>query len=138
MGAGGIYVWVNKKAAKRMAMIGEQLPDAVELMVRSLRVGHPFLSSIGIVAKEVADPLDSEMGVIADEATYGRDMGEALKAMAERIDLQDLRFLAVAEANTLPTEMTLATMMLTVPPLLIILLGPSVHGIITTLGGGGF
>ena len=96
MGTGGVYVWVNKKAAKRMAMIEEQLPDAVELMVRSLRVGHPFSSSVGIVAKEVPDPLGSEMGVIADEAAYGRDMGEALKAMAERIDLQDLRFLAVA------------------------------------------
>lgn len=36
------------------------------------------------------------MGVIADESAYGRDVGEALKAMAERLDNQDLRFLAVA------------------------------------------
>ena len=48
------------------------------------------------VAKEVPDPLGTEMGVIADEAAYGRDVGEALKAMAERLDMQDLRFLAVA------------------------------------------
>ncbi|MCR8723649.1 type II secretion system F family protein [Frigidibacter sp. ROC022] len=96
MGIGGIYVWVNKKAKKRMAMIEEQLPDAVELMVRSLRVGHPFSSAVNIVAKEVPDPLGSEMGVIADEAAYGRDMSESLKNMAERIDTQDMRFLAVA------------------------------------------
>jgi len=96
MGVGGIYVWVNGKAKKRTAMIEEQLPDAVELMVRSLRVGHPFSSAIGIVAKEVPDPLGSEMGVISDEAAYGRDMSESLKAMAERMDMQDLRFLAVA------------------------------------------
>lgn len=96
MGVGGVYVWVNNKAKKRIGMIEEQLPDAVELMVRSLRVGHPFASAIGIVASEVADPLGSEMGVIADEAAYGRDMGEALKHMAERMDMQDLRFLAVA------------------------------------------
>jgi tight adherence protein B len=96
MGVGGIYIWVNNKAKKRTAMIEEQLPDAVELMVRSLRVGHPFGSAVSIVAKEVPDPLGSEMGVIADEAAYGRDMGESLKAMAERMDMQDLRFLAVA------------------------------------------
>jgi len=96
MGIAGVYIWVNNKAKKRLSMIEEQLPDAVELMVRSLRVGHPFSSAINIVAKEVADPLATEMGVIADESAYGRDMGESLKALAERMDMQDLRFLAVA------------------------------------------
>ncbi|MEO1680249.1 MAG: type II secretion system F family protein [Pseudomonadota bacterium] len=96
MGIGGVYVWVNNKAKKRLGMIEEQLPDAVELMVRSLRVGHPFASAVNIVAKEVPDPLGSEFGVIADETAYGREISESLKAMAERIDMQDLRFLAVA------------------------------------------
>ena len=96
MGIGGVYVWISKRAAKRMSMLEEQLPEAVELMVRSLRVGHPFSSAVQIVAKEVADPLGTEMGMISDEAAYGRDMGETLKAMAERLDMQDLRFLAVA------------------------------------------
>jgi tight adherence protein B len=96
MGIGGVFTWINMKANKRMAMMEEQLPDAIELMVRSLRVGHPFSSAISIVATEVADPLATEFGVIADEAAYGRDMGEALKDMAERLDMQDLRFLAVA------------------------------------------
>ncbi len=96
MGIGGVYVWVDNKAKKRLGLIEEQLPDAVELMVRSLRVGHPFSSALTIVSKEVPDPLGSEFGVIADESAYGRDVGEALKAMAERLDMQDLRFLAVA------------------------------------------
>ncbi len=96
MGVGGVYFWVNSKANKRIAMIEEQLPDAVELMVRSLKVGHPFSSAIQIVAREVADPLATEFGIIADEAAYGRDLGEALKDMAERLDMQDLRFLSVA------------------------------------------
>jgi tight adherence protein B len=96
MGIGGVYMWISKKANKRMSMIEEQLPEAVELMVRSLRVGHPFSSAIQIVAKEIADPLGTEMGMISDEAAYGRDMGETLKAMAERLDMQDMRFLAVA------------------------------------------
>lgn len=96
MGIGGVYMWVGHKANKRLSMIEEQLPDAVELMVRSLRVGHPFSSAVQIVSKEVKDPLASEFGIIADETAYGRDMGEALKELAERIGLQDLRFLAVA------------------------------------------
>ena len=96
MGVGAVFVWVNNTAKKRLGMIEEQLPEAVELMVRSLRVGHPFTSALQIVAKEVPDPLGSEMGVISDEAAYGRDVGEALKHMAERMDMQDLRFLAVA------------------------------------------
>ncbi|MFO6465616.1 type II secretion system F family protein [uncultured Jannaschia sp.] len=97
-GIGAVYVWVNGKAKKRLALMEEQLPDAVELIVRSLRVGHPLNSAIGIVAKEIADPLGSEMGFIADEAAYGRDIPEALRALAERVELQDLRFLAVAVA----------------------------------------
>ena len=96
MGVGGVYVWVSRTANKRMSMLGEQLPEAVELMVRSLRVGHPFSSAVSIVASEVPDPLGTEMGMVSDEAAYGRDMGETLKTMAERLDNQDLRFLAVA------------------------------------------
>jgi len=66
------------------------------LMVRSLRVGHPFNSAIAIVAEEVPDPVGTEFGLIADEATYGGDISVALKELAERLDMQDMRFLAVA------------------------------------------
>lgn len=96
MGVGGVYMWISKKANKRMSMIEEQLPEAIELMVRSLRVGHPFISAVQIVANEIPDPLGTEMGMISDEAAYGRDIGETLKVMAERLDMQDMRFLAVA------------------------------------------
>ncbi|NEX47130.1 type II secretion system F family protein [Pseudotabrizicola algicola] len=98
MGVGGVYFWVNKKAKKRVSLMEDQLAEAVELMVRSLRVGHPFASAIGIVAKEVPDPLGTEFGLIADEAAYGRNVADSLKAFAERMDNQDLRFLAVAVA----------------------------------------
>lgn len=96
MGIGGVYMWVDRKAKKRVALMEEQLPEAVELIVRSLRVGHPFSSALGIVSREVPDPLGTEFGLIGDEAAYGRDVAESLKAFAERMDNQDLRFLAVA------------------------------------------
>ena len=95
-GVGGVYFWVSSKAKKRLSMIEEQLPDAIELIVRSLRVGHPFASALSIAAKEVPDPLGTEFGMIADEAAYGRDVGEALSEFAERVDMQDIRFLSVA------------------------------------------
>lgn len=91
-----VYLWLQGKAAKRLAQIGEQLPDAVEMMVRSLRVGHPFSNAVMMVAREMPDPLGTEFGMVSDETAYGRDMGETLRAMAERLDNQDLRFLAVA------------------------------------------
>jgi len=96
MGYGAVFVWLSNKAKKRISLFEEQLPDAVELIVRSLRVGHPFSSSINIVAQEMPDPLGSEFGMLADEATYGMDLNDSLEKMASRIDVQDLRFLAVA------------------------------------------
>ncbi len=96
MGIGSIWFWVSKKAKARMDLIEEQLPDAIDLIVRGLRVGHPFIHALSAAAKEIPDPLGSELGLIADEASYGRDMGEALAAFAERMGMQDLRFLAVA------------------------------------------
>jgi tight adherence protein B len=96
LGIGGVFVWLNKKAKARLELFEEQLPDAVELIVRSLRVGHPFSSAINVVAQEMSDPIGTEFGMLADEATYGRDLVAALEDLADRIDIQDLRFLTVA------------------------------------------
>lgn len=96
IGFGGVYVWVNGKAKKRLALFEEQLPDAVELIVRSLRVGHPFSSAVAVVAEEMADPIGTEFGILADEATYGQDISTALEDLADRVDVPDLRFLTVA------------------------------------------
>lgn len=98
MGYGAVYVWLSSKAKKRMALFEEQLPDAVELMVRSLRVGHPFASSVNIVAQEMPDPLGTEFGILVDEANFGAEITDSLRKMTERVDVQDLRFLAVAVA----------------------------------------
>jgi len=98
MGYGAVYVWLSSKAKKRMELFEEQLPDAVELMVRSLRVGHPFASSVNIVAQEMPDPLGTEFGILVDEANFGADISDSLRKMTDRVDVQDLRFLAVAVA----------------------------------------
>lgn len=96
MGYGAMYVWLRNKAKKRIELFEEQLPDAVELIVRSLRVGHPIGQAITTVAQEMPDPIGTEFGLIADESTYGAEITESLTKMAQRIEVQDLNFLAVA------------------------------------------
>lgn len=96
MGVGGVFFWVSSKAKKRIGAIEEQLAEAVDLMVRSLRVGHPFSAALSIAADEVSDPLGTELGLISDEVAYGRDAGEALAEFAARVGLPDIGFLAVA------------------------------------------
>lgn len=95
-GYAAFYIWLRGKAKKRIALFEEQLPDALDLMVRSLRVGHPMTAAIGIVAKEMADPLGTEFGLIGDEATYGMAVTDAIDRLAERVPVPDLRFLAIA------------------------------------------
>jgi len=91
-----LYIYFRNKAKKRLSMFEEQLPDAIELIVRSLRVGHPFSATIAMVAREMPDPIGSEFGMIADEATYGMEVTDSLSKMAARIDLQDVKFFSVA------------------------------------------
>lgn len=96
LGYSSLYLWLRDKAKKRIGLFEEQLPDALDLIVRSLRVGHPMTASIAIVAREMPDPLGTEFGLISDESTYGMDINEALDRLADRIPVPDLRFLAIA------------------------------------------
>lgn len=91
-----VYLWLRNKARARISLFEEQLPDALDLMVRSLRVGHPINAAIAIVAREMPDPLGTEFGLIADEATYGMPITDALERMAKRVPVPDLRFLSIA------------------------------------------
>ena len=72
--------------------------------------------------------------VLIQSASFGTSIADALRVYAG--EMRDKRVMRAEEkANTLPTKMTLATMMLTVPPLLVILVGPSVYNIYLTLNG---
>lgn len=95
-GFGGVFVWVMRKAKQRTSLFEEQLPDAIDLMVRSLKVGHPLGNALNVVANEMSDPIGSEFGLISDESTYGMEISDAFEELAERLDMQDVRFLSVA------------------------------------------
>ena len=96
MGYATMFLWLRNKAKKRISLFEEQLPDALDLMVRSLRVGHPINGAVSIVAREMRDPIGTEFGLIADEATYGMTVPDALERLASRVPVPDLRFVAIA------------------------------------------
>jgi tight adherence protein B len=80
---------------KTKALIA-QLPDALELMARGLRVGHPLNTSIASVAQEMPDPIGSEFGIIFDQINYGDDLPEAFQDFSERMDIEDLHYLSAS------------------------------------------
>lgn len=80
----------------RLGRFSKQLADAIDIMVRSLRAGHPVPTSLGLVAREMSDPCGTEFGLAVDEMTYGLDLPSALQNVSRRVGLQDLRFLVVA------------------------------------------
>jgi tight adherence protein B len=81
---------------RRAREISRQLPDGIDLMVRSLRAGHPLNTAFQVIAREMPDPLGSEMGIVADAITYGDDLTDAVLAFADRVGVEDARYLAVA------------------------------------------
>jgi tight adherence protein C len=81
--------------------------------------------------------VSSFVTVLIQSASFGTSIAEALRVFSS--EMRDKRVMRAEEkANTLPTKMTLATMMLTVPPLLIILIGPSIYDISKTLSATNF
>lgn len=81
---------------RRHKMFGIQLPEALELITRSLKAGHPVPVAISMVAREMPDPIGTEFGVVADEITYGSDLVTALNTMYDRVGHEDLPLFVTA------------------------------------------
>lgn len=81
---------------RRHKMFGIQLPEALELITRSLKAGHPVPVAISMVAREMPDPIGTEFGVVADEVTYGSDLVTALHSLFERVGHEDLPLFVTA------------------------------------------
>jgi tight adherence protein B len=90
------YIWLRLRKRRRLKRFGEQLPEAIDIIVRSLRVGHPVTSAMGLVASELEDPIGSEFGIAVDEMTYGLGLKEAMANLSARVGLEDLRYMLVA------------------------------------------
>jgi tight adherence protein B len=85
-----------RRRKSRLKKFAEQLPDTLDLLVRSLRAGHPMTAAFTLVSREMPDPMGSEFGVMQDEMTYGLGLEDALNSLTARVPQQDLRFFVVS------------------------------------------
>ena len=80
----------------RLQQVQQQLPEVADLIARSLRAGHALPATLKMVAEEMPAPICDEFGQVADEIQYGLGLPAALQGLAQRIPLDDLRFLVIA------------------------------------------
>jgi tight adherence protein B len=83
---------------RRQKKFGAQFPDALDIIVRSLRAGHPVPIAISMVARELPDPIGSEFGIAVDEITYGADLETGMRNLYFRIGQDDLPLFVTAVA----------------------------------------
>ncbi len=88
--------YVLFKRGQRFKKFEAGLPDALDLMVSALRVGHSFSSAMGLVTRECADPVGSEFKISFDEQNFGLELRGALENMTGRVPLQDLKIVVTA------------------------------------------
>ncbi len=84
--------------ARRQKRFSAQFPDSIDVITRSLRAGHPTPIAIGMVAREMPDPVGSEFGIVVDEVTYGADLETALRNLYYRVGTDDLPLFVTAVA----------------------------------------
>jgi tight adherence protein B len=90
------WLWLSGRRAARLKKLEEQLPLALDVVVRAIRAGHPVVSAVQLAADELGDPIGTEFGLIVDEYTYGSEFKDALLSFARRTGSQDAHFFAVS------------------------------------------
>jgi tight adherence protein B len=96
VGAGIPILYFQIRANRMRKKMQDQFPVALDVFVRGLRAGHPIAAALDLLTVEMPDPIGSQFGIVVDEVTYGADMRDALTAMADRWDLDDMRMFVVS------------------------------------------
>jgi tight adherence protein B len=86
--------YLKFKAKRRAKALTRQLPDALEVIVRSLEAGHPVPTAVAMVGREMLDPIGTEFGMAADEIAYGSTLELAISNMATRCRHADIDLFA--------------------------------------------
>jgi len=92
------YMFLRIKRGRRHKLFASQFPDAIDVIVRSLRAGHPVPIAISMVSREMTDPMGSEFGIASDEITYGADLETAMRNLYFRVGQDDLPLFVTAVA----------------------------------------
>jgi len=96
LGIGGPLGYLKFTAGRRASALSVQLPNALEVMVRSLEAGHPIPTAISLVGRELPDPVGSEFGMAADEIAYGATLEQAVARIADRCRQADVDLFAAS------------------------------------------
>lgn len=89
-------MYISRAKNKRMKVIENQLPDALDLMGRAMRAGHAFPSALRMVGNEMAEPIASEFRTVFEEINYGISTQEALTNLSTRVPSTDLSYFVIA------------------------------------------
>lgn len=103
--------FVVRAKYKRTHTMLFQLPDALDLMARSLRAGHAFSGGLKMVADEMPDPISTEFHLTFDELNYGLPLETAMLHMADRIDVPDMKYFVISVLIQRETGGNLAAIM---------------------------
>jgi tight adherence protein B len=91
-----VFLYLNLVRGRRIARFAAQLPDAIEVIVRGVRVGYPVSAALGLVAREMPDPIGTEFGMTSDEISFGAEIKAAIENLHRRVGQEDLLFLVVS------------------------------------------
>jgi tight adherence protein B len=92
------YLTLRFLRGRRVKKFEAQFPDALDIIIRSLRAGHPVPIAVSMVGREMKDPIGSEFGIVSDEITYGADLETAMRNLYGRIGSDDLPLFVTAVA----------------------------------------
>ncbi len=90
-----VLMYLRRRRRKKFT---DQLAEAIDIIVRSLRAGHPVPSAIKLAARELPDPIGTEFGMVEDEITFGLDLESAMRNMYQRVGQEDLPLLIASVA----------------------------------------
>ena len=88
--------YVRFKRGKRFDDFEKGMPAALDLIVSALRSGHSLISALGLVAKEIPDPIGREFRICFDEQNYGLELRTAMENLAHRVPIQDVQMMITA------------------------------------------
>jgi len=123
------------RVAREIAPAYPDLAEEFDIVSQEVRAGKERVTVLRDMAERVGLPdITSFVTTMIQSATFGTSIAEALRVYSA--EMRDKRVMRAEEkANTLPTKLTLGTMLFTVPPLMVILIGPSIHGVVKAFGG---
>ena len=95
-GGAAPFMYVSRVRRNRLDKFEEQLPDAIDVMKRAMRAGHPFNSCLKLVAEDMDEPIAREFELTFADVNYGNDLRRALLGMLMRVPSTNLMAVVTA------------------------------------------